>query len=284
MKKGILMMMVVLMALLSYGQDWTKIIVGPNKPSKTELQFIKGITAKPMVQAEADAKYNQIISNVNPYLYVYTKHKTDSVARAKGDSIKATISTGSAWQENYMEKGLRLLGSDMIAQTFGISDAGQNSITLTNGNTYYIAIELKKDTIIHGVSTMLQTAGVFTPTYNSFAICLPQSGNFVKVAETATNTAIWTATADTQVKVALTSPYSASKGMIYVAFIYYGTGQTTAPKIYSGGNRAVSINGGVAYGTTYKLISQITSQTTIQNSVASSSTAGITGTPFVKVY
>lgn len=232
----------------------------------------------------SDLRYNKVSDNVNPYTIIFTQHQTDSVAKAKADSVKSTISLGSTWKENTMEKGLRLLGSDMISQTFGISDVGQNSITLSNGYVYYIAVELKRDTTITGVSTMLQTAGAFTPTYNSFAICLPQGGNFVKVRETATNGAIWTATADTQIKVALSSPYSASKGMIYIAFIYYGTGQTTAPKIYSGGNRVASVNNGVAYGTTYKLCSQITSQTAIPNSVASSTAVGITGVPFVKVY
>lgn len=57
MKKGILMIMVMLVASLGYGQAWEKIVAGSNKPSREELGHIKGLTDKPLTPAEADARY-----------------------------------------------------------------------------------------------------------------------------------------------------------------------------------------------------------------------------------
>lgn len=54
MKRGVLFLIVMAFALASLAQDWSKIIVGPDKPSKTELQYLKGVNAP--VQTQINGK------------------------------------------------------------------------------------------------------------------------------------------------------------------------------------------------------------------------------------
>ena len=50
MKRGLLFFIVMALSLASLAQDWTKIIVGPDKPNKTELQSLKGVTGNLQTQ------------------------------------------------------------------------------------------------------------------------------------------------------------------------------------------------------------------------------------------
>lgn len=80
MKRGILFLIVMAIALASLAQDWTKIIVGPDKPNKTELQSLKGVAGNVQGQLDAKADMANVVSLAQD---VYYKAPIDSMMDLK---------------------------------------------------------------------------------------------------------------------------------------------------------------------------------------------------------
>jgi hypothetical protein len=143
------------------------------------------------------------------------------------------VTLSSTW-EDYTVQGLQVLGSEMKAQPISAQYTNSGtSITLTDGRINFVAVFVPHAMTITGVGFQIgSTSGVYTAdNTNSVALYSFDGTTLTKVAESANNGSLFTATALDYVKEPFASPVAVSRGVYYAAILWNASATTTAPTI-----------------------------------------------------
>jgi len=160
----------------------------------------------------------------------------------------------------------RALGSDVKAQRFNRTLVTRTS-GIGDGTLHMAAIWLDNPATLTGIRYYHGTQGVYTAdNYNGVGLYTYSGGTLTRVASSTDDGDIWKASAEMKT-VPFSSPYVASAGLYYVAFLYNSSAQTTAPTLGASpaGVSLVMVAG--AYTNSAKLTGQRTSQDTLPSSM-----------------
>lgn len=103
---------------------------------------------------------------------------------------------------------------------------------IVDGRLYLMAMYLPVASSITGMRLCVGTAGNFTADNNNKVGLYTSNGTtLTKVAESANDSTIWSTASDFK-SVPFTAPYAASVGLLYGAFLYNSSAQTSAPELY----------------------------------------------------
>lgn len=250
MKRGVLFLIVMAFALAGMAQDWSKIIVGPDKPSKTELQYLKGVNAP--LQPQIAGKFsiadgvgfdNSEFSKRNDALYV-----------------------------------LRLMGSTAL----GLPVAAQFPAAATNyafvdGTAYLVTLYVDKACTATGLRWGTTATASFTAdNFNGVGLySIAANGTHTKIAESANSASNFTTANGGLQSVPFTSPISLQPGIYAAVVLYNSSAQSTAPQTY--GANQLGLVSQYAYGLPSGIIFQGTwaGQTSLP--------ASFNGTSFTRV-
>jgi hypothetical protein len=185
-------------------------------------------------------------------------------------------------------KALRALGSDYKAMSLGLGQPCASTYTLVDGTIYFTKVYLDSAMVIHGIRVVSSTRGVFVAdsvsAFNGVAIYTVSGTSKTLAASSANSSMIWRQAAGTPVSVALSSNYSASKGIIEVALLYNSASQTTAPVIQCGNNGWENSFGAFGIGSGHRLQCTLAAQATMPTPVSNYSTASLGSIVFITIY
>lgn len=187
----------------------------------------------------------------------------------------AAAGSALTWPDIEAAQGM---GSTYAACNFPTYAMSTNA-AMNDGQVIFIAVYLPTAQTITGAVAYQSVQGNYTGDNNNKVGLYTYSGGTLTLVASSTNDSeLWKATANTFVSKDFSSPYSASAGLLVIAFLWNNSASTTAPSL---GRAATTINlAAMAPGTTNsgKLIGTLTGQTDLPSSQAMS---GITGTASV---
>ncbi len=167
------------------------------------------------------------------------------------------------------------LGLPVVAQTFPLELSTTTTRAGSDNRIDFYAIYIPSAQTITGVYYYLQTQGVFTADgFNGFGLYSYSGGTLTQVAVTANDGTFFSATAGGK-SAAFTTPYSASAGVYYVAWLYCQSAQTTAPGLTS--KTATLAFGSGLFTNSASLALFWNGQTALPSSVAASGVTGVHG-------
>lgn len=178
------------------------------------------------------------------------------------------------------------LGSSIIAQTVGVNMRQiATGLNMASQTIYVVPVYLKVAQTITGIKWYQNTKGSYTANNeNRIGIYTYSGGTITLVASTTNDGNLWQTAANTTYgSKALSSPYSASAGLYFVALLYSSSAQTTAPQIGVGSATLGSVVIG-DFTNSAKLFSAQTSITALPSSQAMSGLTVLTSTPWVGLY
>lgn len=155
----------------------------------------------------------------------------------KGDILVSA--NGRLWQLKSAGPDYQLFneafGSTLKGSTVGLSPNQVTTNAALGGSVArFTAVYLPKSAPITGVAFISGVAGVFTGNnVNGLCLYAINNGTLTKVAETANAEAVWKNAANTLVKAAFASQYTANPGFYWVGALYCNSAQTTAPSLRS---------------------------------------------------
>lgn len=160
-------------------------------------------------------------------------------------------------------------------QGFLISASGN---PLNNQQIIFIAKPLLKNETISGFKFRIQISGVFVGNNNNKAGAYelnPATGLLTKRAESANDQTIWKQSTAILNTVSFVTPYAFTAGVIYFAFLYCRSSQTTAPSILRASASSPDQYAGVSldFPNSIKLYGSLSSQTDLPATVNMSSIA-----------
>lgn len=149
--------------------------------------------------------------------------------------LEALAISASANIETYPPtlSSLRILGSTVKGQSLGVevTDVTLNS-PLTDSRMHIIPIEIYEAGTISSLTYWQGAQGVFTSeSNNQVGIYSASGGILTKLGESADNTNLWKAGANSFHTESFSSSISVEKGLYYAALLYNTSSQTTAPTI-----------------------------------------------------
>lgn len=158
-------------------------------------------------------------------------------------------------------------------QGFLTSSSGN---ALNNQQIIFIAKPLLKNETISGFKFRIQISGVFVGNNNNKAGAYelnPATGLLTKRAESANNQTIWKQSTAILNTVSFVTPYAFTAGVIYFAFLYCRSSQTTAPSILRASASSPDQYAGVSldFPNSIKLYGSLSSQTDLPATVNMSS-------------
>lgn len=176
----------------------------------------------------------------------------------------------------------RYMGGTAIAMS-GDPASASGTLTLTDNRCYLGSVLIGKDQTATGVEFFIKTNGSYTADQtNSFALYSinTSTGLLTKVAETANSGTLYTAGANTWVKIAFASTVALTKGTYFGSFLWNASATTTAPtlKAQSWGNTNEALLDLAIPGTLWQgaVFTQNTQPSTISaGSFVQSSSAGV---------
>jgi hypothetical protein len=160
-------------------------------------------------------------------------------------------------------------------QGFLTSSSGN---ALNNQQIIFIAKPLLKNETISGFKFRIQISGVFVGNNNNKAGAYelnPATGLLTKRAESANAETIWKQSTAILNTVSFVTPYAFTAGVIYFAFLYCRSSQTTAPSILRASANSPDQYAGVSldFPNSIKLYGSLSSQTDLPATVNMSSIA-----------
>lgn len=184
-------------------------------------------------KTESDNKFVSKSDSVNPFLYVYSKAKSDSIS----------------YEDNY-SRALRALGAKFAGKTIGLIGAGATTFALTDNSAVYMAVLVERTQLIDTVRMVSRTAGNYTADqFNGIALFTQSAGTYTQVSISANLPNIWKATDYSAFEVVLSPAYQATAGQIlYVGLFYNSSAQTTAPVLFSGVDNSATFASTVGWG------------------------------------
>jgi len=158
-------------------------------------------------------------------------------------------------------------------QGFLTSSSGN---ALNNQQIIFIAKPLLKNETISGFKFRIQISGVFVGNNNNKAGAYelnPATGLLTKRAESANDQTIWKQSTAILNTVSFVTPYAFTAGVIYFAFLYCRSSQTTAPSILRASANSPDQYAGVSldFPNSIKLYGSLSSQTDLPATVNMSS-------------
>ena len=149
---------------------------------------------------------------------------------------------------------------------------------LNNQQIIFIAKPLLKNETISGFKFRIQISGVFVGNNNNKAGAYelnPATGLLTKRAESANDQTIWKQSTAILNTVSFVTPYAFTAGVIYFAFLYCRSSQTTAPSILRASASSPDQYAGVSldFPNSIKLYGSLSSQTDLPATVNMSSIA-----------
>jgi hypothetical protein len=177
-------------------------------------------------------------------------------------------------------KGITAMGGSTKVTVLGANGFGYSNTNINDGVLYVMTVYIDKPQTITGLCFTLQTQGNFTSdNFNGFGLFSVSAGVNTQVAITSNSDTPWKTGANSKVKVAFTSPYSASPGIYRITLLYNESAHVAIPVMYTClGNSQNCLdqfeltNSNFFYGT-------IAAQSTMPTSFNSSSVTPI-ATPF----
>lgn len=147
---------------------------------------------------------------------------------------------------------------------------------LNNQQIIFIAKPLLKNETISGFKFRIQISGVFVGNNNNKAGAYelnPATGLLTKRAESANDQTIWKQSTAILNTVSFVTPYAFTAGVIYFAFLYCRSSQTTAPSILRASANSPDQYAGVSldFPNSIKLYGSLSSQTDLPATVNMSS-------------
>lgn len=239
--KTIILSMLLFVSIISFGQVPTGGLIP--YPTKTQ------------VNTELAKKVNYT-DGEPASVYSYSKHQTDSLqtlqlnllggtvigtvlapTAAPGTNSPQVANTNFVLGEKSIVSELNQMGCAFKSVTFGWTclTSSATGITMVDGTVYFVLLDrITSSQTITGINAVNSTAGSYTAdNTNGAALYLWNAGALTLVAQSATNLeAQYKTTATAKLTFPLSSPYSASIGVYYAAFLYNSSAQTTAPVLH----------------------------------------------------
>lgn len=144
---------------------------------------------------------------------------------------------------------------------------------LADQSLRFVAVYLPVAQTITGVKFFQHTQGNYTANnYNGVGLYSYSGGTLTLVASSTNDGNIWKGTTSTWQTKAFSSTYVASAGIYFIGALYCTSSQTTAPQIGSGTSMTNSAVSAMDFTNSAKLVSSLSSQTTLPSSQAMSGT------------
>lgn len=217
----------------------------------TEINYLHGITGKPLTRSSADSIYNQIANNINPHDSVYYKDESDSryapqinanltnptvTTQPAGDNSTKAASTAFVARLN-RQNDLILdyisLGANIkYAPMFAYAAASSAVMTMVDGTAYSCLIDVTSDFTTTGVGLEMgsPTGNYTADNWNGFVLFSLSGTAMTEVGRTADTPNLWKTTANTLGYNAFTSPISLTAGKYLIVGVWNASA-TTAPPV-----------------------------------------------------
>lgn len=160
------------------------------------------------------------------------------------------------------------------------------SYTLSNGTMLLCAVYVPENVTVTGVMWYQRSSGSFSGTtiYGAFGLYSQGNGVLTLIASSTSSSTLWTATSNTVQKKAFSSTLLIDSGVYYIGALGYASSTFSSPSI--GASESV-LNISVQSFTmtnSNKLVSTLSSQTSLPTSVSMSATTAIVACPFLSLY
>lgn len=165
------------------------------------------------------------------------------------------------------------LGGTVKAESYPGSVYSSTAGALADGIVKFVACWLPNPDTITGIAWEQVVAGSYTAdAYNGVGLYTYLAGTLTLVASSTNDGNIWKGTASTWNKKSFSSPYIASGGLYFIAFLYNNSAQTTAPttKVYPTNPLTVTYD----FTNSAKLCGTLLAQASLPASIPMSSIVG----------
>lgn len=247
----------------------------------TEINYLHGITGKPLTRSSADSIYNQIANNIDPHDSVWYKYETyhkDTIDSKL--SLKTTptqvIAEITAESESVILKDMNAMGLSTIKMIpiYSYHFLAANA-AIADGDENFVVYRVNKTITLTGFKFILSTQGNYTPdNYNGISISSISGTTTTLIASTPNDTGdpnMWEASVNTLRTRDLSTPVVLTPGL-YAIHSIYNSSSGTAPSLYLNGVTSSSTS---TFGMTVKASSKKTAVTTPSTGVDISTTTGV---------
>lgn len=159
-------------------------------------------------------------------------HADPTTGALEKATVTQIIENASPYDNMFIK--LQTLGIQPKAHIGGVNIFQQGAIASVTNNTLFLFPVPTPAFTCTGVYYQLRVSGIFTGNnFNGFALYEIQSGQFVKIAETANNANIWKGTAQIYLTVAFTSTIALTNSIYWIGCLWNASAVTTAPSVIS---------------------------------------------------
>ena len=169
---------------------------------------------------------------VKSFLKTYFDTLYPAETKASIEAVLTGELTSHTHKEDFL-KAMTLLGGDAIAYPVS-SSYTENHATLLDNFTILSAVYINTSQVVTGIKVMSFTQGNFTADNFNGAGLYSLSGTVItKVAESANDANYFKAAPGSVVTIPFTSPYSATAGIYFIAYLHNRSAVVAAPELIS---------------------------------------------------
>lgn len=159
------------------------------------------------------------------------------------------------------------------------------TLSIADGNQYFMPIYLQKADTIKGVSFYQRAQGAYAAdNYNGFALYSYSGGTLTLIDSTANDGNIWKGTANSWQSKDFVNKTLCQKGLYYISLVYNTSLQSTQPTMQSFGSVAGTNYTLMPNGNGYKIYGNATGRSTPVSSQALSALTALLNNPFLLIY
>jgi hypothetical protein len=181
---------------------------------------------------------------------------------------------------------LQELGANFKGYTLGNAfPTNGNAVSIVNGIGNYFAAYVPKAATLTGIDFFVTTRGTYTSTgYNGFALYTINTGTglLTQVAATTSSTTIWS-TANGLNSVNFATPYAATEGVYFVAYIGQWSAASTVPGLWCS-NITYANSTAFNFPNSIKVSAYLSPQTTLPATQAFSALSANNLLPYIYLY
>lgn len=293
MKKQVLILIFISIILMSAVSTFKWRQISDVVTTLTEINYLHGISGKPLTRSSADSIYNQISNNIDPHDSVWYKNETyhkdtiqyklskkanlyqPTLVSPTANTLPAgTNTTGLATTQfvykerrsglidDMRDNGIAVLSIPMYSYAYLTG-----SVPLVSQRQYFTVLKrIYNDTICTGFKFVLSTDnGNYTASnYNGIGISRVNGSTTELLSTTADDPNLWKSGISTLITKNLPTPITLTAGLYAISLMYSSSAQVVAPTLLSFGSIYNSSN---TTGQTFKVSSYKANSTVLESNI-----------------